>query len=506
MQNKPKQTTRENHTPSRPSALFSLLRMLGGDSGDWVLLGLGFLLGGLAFLWAGYLGRPGYLAQPRDPNPLLGHPWSLFGYFCLVMIVLEASILLDKRWKPSQTRITTTLAVTVGCIAVVSGVYLIGKDRLAQWISDILPQLEPIGRWIGANKQVAFVAANLVLVIILWLGIRFATYDPEAAANGQRPAFRGERFAGDLLLSTCFSVILAFAFFGPFWQSGTALAAANQHGHGAPRASLTVCHLTFLPYKSPCNLSPFDFSTLFMANLIILPLCYLFVTLVILSLEAWHQALERGRAEEFPTAFLEVARDVISRNLTLPNLLLALRYIWPFLILAATVLAGIASVSAAKYLYAIAVASKGRIFWLDLSLPTLGLQFGAILAVGVAMVATISATTLQVFPRSRVSSGLRHELAFTWRHIRFFALMLAVSYWVFSLLFSIINGLALIVVREVEIVSDTTLPDYHWAPFIQPDPLMLLSLAVFIFYAVRQARRRARAKTTVGATSASHAA
>lgn len=488
--------------PDRPNVIYSLLRQVGGESGDWVLLALGFLAGALAFLWAGYRGNP------TDPNRFIREPWSLFAYFCLAMIVLEASILLDPnlpaKRKPSRARVITTLAVTLGWIAVLSVVYLIGRDRFAAELQRILPGLASGGAWLGGHKQVIFILANLVCIVILWLGIHFTSFDSEmsemieteipesAITDDDIPTrFRGERFAGDLLLSTFFSVILAWAFFWPVWQSINALAAPG-HQPGGAKAVLTVCDLTFLPFSSPCVLSPFDLTTIFMLDLVILPLVYLGSALVILGFQAWHQALERGRAEEFPIAFQEALRDVINRRVTLPNLLLALRFIWPFLLLVATFLVGVASKAIAQYLFNVAMASNGRVFWLDLSWPTLGLQFGAVAAIVIAMAVTVSATTLQVFPQAHDASSLRRELAFSWRHVRFFALMLALSYWVFSVIFSIINELALIGVREYEIVANHGQPlnGYHWAPFIQPDPLMLLSLVVFLIFATRQPRVR----------------
>lgn len=494
---------RSQRVRNRPNAIFFLLRLLGGESGDWALLGWGFAAGALAFLWAGYVNNPNLSNLPQK------EPWSLFGLFCLIIMLLEASILLDpslpEKWKPSRAKVVTTLAVTAVCIVGVTLAYLLTWPRIGSWLHQLLPELASLGAWIGANRQVVFILANVACLAILGLGVRFATYDPEseAAADANdagdaaqpRARYRHERLAGDLALITCFSFLLAWVFFAPFWQTNSALAAtALPHGRVQTGAPQIYCDLSYLPYSTPCTLQPFDVSTIFFLDLVIIPgLCGLAI-LYLLWLEASHESLERGDPGAFPSVFVEVFLEVIRRRLTLPNLLLALRFVWPLALLLATTLAGFAARASEQYLYNVGLASHGSVLsWVAFQPINLGLEFGAAAALIVAVSAAVAATTLQIFPRVWERSSLRRELAFSWRHVRFLALMFAVSYWVFSLIFSIINGLALVGVREWEIVARHTLPaSYHWASFVQPDPLMLLSLAIFATVLIQRTGRRRR--------------
>jgi hypothetical protein len=485
---------------NRPSVLYYLMHSIGGGAGDWLVLAVGMTLAALAFLWAGYLGNP------TDPQFFIRQPWTLFGLFFLAMIVLEAAILLNPHlhstWKPSRAKVVATIVVSCAWAVIVAAIYVRGIHSISDLLQQILPSVSSATSWLGTHKQLIFIAINFASIVIIWLGIRLSWYDPAPAEANQEPGFRGERFAGDLLISTFFSVLLAWAFFWPFWQGGTTVPAATQSQHIAATTGLTACDLTFLPFPTPCTLTPFDLSTIFMLDVLILPLFYLGIALIILLFVALQRVVERDQPKEFPTTFLNALRDLVKRRITLPNLLLALRYFWPGLLLAATVLIGVASKAIAQYLYNVGSASHGHVLWLDFgrgdSATNLALQFGAVTALLVALVATVVASTLQLLPRPKRGTNLRRELLASalssWSHVSFFGLILAVSYWGFSLAFSIINLLSLIGVREVEIVNNNPLPPgYHWAPFVQPDPLMVLSLAVFLFFAylkIRQAGRR----------------
>lgn len=465
------------------------------------LLFLGFIMvtGALAFLWAGYRGNP------TDPNRIIREPWTLFGYFCLAMIAMELLILLTSVPRPSRPAIIVTLGVTGGWIIVVGVLYLTGPGHIFTWIQQHAPE---VAVWLGANKQITFNTMNLVCIVILWLGIRLGSYDAQAVVEGERKPYMGERLVGDLLIGTLFSIILAWVFFWPLWQLNTALAAPDNHVQLLTASpGITVCDLTYLPFATPCRLAPFDLSTIFMLDTVLLPLVYLGIALSMLLYAAYGEALEAMRRQlaegarpafpAFPAAFWRVVRDVVNRRLRqLPIVLFSLRYFWPLLLLAAVVLAGVASKAIAQYLYSVALASKGRVLWLsvpDLLHGNLALEFGAAAAVLIALAATVIAATVRVIAQARGTrqrqwSDIEGEISVSWPRVQFIAVTLASSYWALSLVFSIINGLALIGVREYGIVThtpDARLQAFYWAPFVQPDPLILVSFAVFLFYSIR---------------------
>lgn len=471
----------------RSNPLYYLLRRLGGDFGDSTWLALGFVVGALAFAWAGFVNNP------TSSNPLIHAPWSVFFFFCGIMIVLEASILLDPKlpqhWRPSRARVNATLAVTVACIVIVATVYLVGWKTITNEISTLIQTmgLTYVLAWLS-HRQVVFTVANIFCIVVLWLGVRFATYDREAAAANGRATFHGERLVGDLALSTILSWILAVVFFAPFWQFGSyAVSTVSQTSGAAPAWS--YCDFT---YKPSCPLAtPFAPTTLSFADLLIIPAIYVVTGLAILVVAAVSSALQRGRAYESVGVFLETLSDILRRRVTIPNLLRALRYIWPLLLLLAAVLIGLAAKSYEYYLYDVGQASHGAVFWwaTDSSrlIELLILQFGSVAALATALVATVSAATMQIVPRRVRGADMRRDLMLAWRHIGFWAGTFAVLYWAISLMFTLINWL---IITVSGVVASGTGHGYAYAPFVQPDPLMALSLVVFVIYIARYLRRR----------------
>jgi hypothetical protein len=484
--------------PDRPQAqrsnpIIDFSRRLGGASGDWTLLALGFLAGGLAFLWAGYLVNP--KDQTGLTGPIFTEPWSLYGFFCLVMLTLEASILLDRKlhdkWKPSKARVVTALIVTALWIVAIPAVYF-GRARIVSALQSLLHSLPQFISQFVHGRQLLFMLANLVCVIALWLGVRFFSYDPEEDSGADRAPFPGERFAGDLVLSACCSFALAWVFFAPFWQAA-AQATSTQQSHGGA-LSFSTCDMVYVAQRAPCTLQLYDTPTLFFLNAAILPAIYIGAAMVIVGYAAWHEALVTGRTEDFAGIWVATFWNVVRRRVTIPNLLLALRYTWPLLLLLATLLAGIAAKTSQWFLYNVAHAPKWWIFWVDRDPRTLGLQVATVAALLVALLATISAATVQIVPRTRRAANLRLDMALAWRHIRFWADMLAQSYWFVSIVFSLINLVALWIVSAIAsgmtgaARMDLLTKDY-WSPFAQPDPLALLSFAWFMISATRRGKR-----------------
>lgn len=476
-----------------------LRERMGGETRDLLFVGAGMGVGALAYLWAGYLGNP------DDPSRIIRDPWSLFGYYCLLILALE-TLVLTSTPRPSRAKIISMLTVTCAWIALVAGAYLIGPGHFLTWLEQHLPG------FIAHNKQVLFITADLICIVLLWLGIRFASYDPRSRAERQGSSVPGERLAGDLLLSFIFSVFLAGAFFAPFWQAGTALAAPSHPQAGTGTQPLTICDLTWLPFKpgTRCAVGAWDLRTIFMLDLLILPLIYLLVALVILLAGAFREALNefrQGQIQEpwaFVKAFRRVVLDIVDRRIKqLPYLLLALRYFWPVLLLAAVVLVGAASKAILLYLYSVASDSNAHILW-PFALPVRGwyrnlqplqllqLEFGVAAAVFAAVAATVVAATVWAISKPKPGSDLGQEIQASieasWSHVKFIGLVLAVSYWALSVVFSIINELALIgvtVYESVTGVSHKSLLGWYWTPFVQPDPLTVLSLIVFLVVILR---------------------
>jgi hypothetical protein len=481
--------------PPKPNLILSIARWIGGGSGPRRLLALILTVALVAYAWTGIFYTPKPTGQSTTPfivTVLFQEPWALFVFYAFVMLALEASILMDpdlpRPWRPSLRRVTATLTFTFILVIAVSLGYLARDVILStapQVLRDLIALLTSWLTYLGAHKSVVFTVSDLAGLIILWLGIHYASYDPGEITGGP-PAHAGRRrIAGDLLLSACFSFLLAWVFFWPFWSINFAQAAQKGAPTSQPPPDFTVCDLSIV--HLPCITPPWSWTSLFFADALIIPLLCVAGAIAILLYEALVVATERHKVDEYPDVILDTIVDVVRRRFTWPNLLMALRYFWPFLLIGATILTALAAARQSLYLYSAASGSNAHIFFI--ARPSLlGMEFEAAIAALLAMAMVVTATTLQVVPHARRDLTLHREMALGSHHIRFLAFLFAQAYCGFALFLTFSNWLVLIVVYVINQTPGHTIP--MWYPFLLLDPLMLISLTIFAVFAVRRWRIR----------------
>jgi hypothetical protein len=288
----------------------------------------------------------------------------------------------------------------------------------------------------------------------------------------------GERTAGDILSAAIFSLLLS-PFFLP--QIIGALSGTTR---------LSACDTTLVGF--PCQQAgPLGVSSLFFWDLIVLPCVCLLAALLIITFAAVLKAIQDRSADRFIVVFMATFTAVLGRRINLASLTLALRIFWPAAALVATLAAAGGATTIQKYLYTIAESGHGALLRLDTSWPNYLLRLEALLAVAALLTAAIVSVTLQAVwsqGPARWQNDVAHELAVAWGYIRYLGLLLGIAYWTFSLIFWLVNTLGIVALELYGLAH----PGWHpiggqlWAPFIQPDPLALLSIAVFVVYEVRR--------------------
>jgi hypothetical protein len=471
----------------RPNALFAFLTQLGGSAGEGLPLAIGMLLGALALLWTGYFYVPA--SDLGHTDPFITEPSALFVFACLLMILLELAILLDPAlkggWRQSPVGVGVTLGTTVLAIGAVVAARIIGLRNIGDWLANL-----------SVPPYLAFTAANAICLLGLVLGIRFASFDQASATTKGREVIPGERFAGDLVLVALFSAVLASLFVPQLWQLITKLAEVGQPNQPSALRGITACDLSIQPFFRPCtgNDTPALPTMLYIWDVLFIPLICLGGALVTMLFAAYREALRLNQPQAVQRVIGEVLKDIVLRRISGASILLALRFLWPLLIFVAVGLMAVASVAEAQYLYLAANAPGWLIFRFDYDTNSqmigthfLGWEFLAALAASLAFLLIVSATALHVVPRKREGQSLRPEVAFGSRHVRFFADTLGYSYWIISLIFSIING---VILSGEWVYNALTARDVvYWTPFIQPDVLAIVSLLLWFFYRRPRGRR-----------------
>jgi hypothetical protein len=119
-----------------------------------------------------------------------------------------------------------------------------------------------------------------------------------------------------------------------------------------------------------------------------------------------------------------------------------------------------------------------------------------------ALVAATVAVTLRVYsPQPTAPSDWQGEAR---KQITFLGGVFVLSYWMFSLMLSIGNQIGIWVINAKFGSGSPDAPGWLWAPFIQPDPIAVPSLLIFLVFLYLRWRRNR--KTSVGVGSQPQAA
>ena len=123
---------------------------------------------------------------------------------------------------------------------------------------------------------------------------------------------------------------------------------------------------------------------------------------------------------------------------------------------------------------------NGTIIWLDTDWSNYGRRLEGLGAATGALVAAIVAVTLRVYsPQPKASSDWQGQAR---KEITFLGGVFVLSYWMFSLILSIGNQVGIWVINAKFGSRSPDAPGWLWAPFIQPDPIAVLSLLIFLVF------------------------
>ena len=475
-------------SPQRPGGPQSLLQRLTSERGDAIVVTVAVLWGLFAFAWAGFVVTGRYSRQQAPAQLPFTDLWPLFLWLCFLIFAVELTILGDpdmpRTFVPARKTVAT-LAVTLIFILAIIAAWLYGWHDTVQRILDALKRIGPL----SVVLPVVLPLINLALIVIFWIGALLLPYRPDPASRSAARYVRAERLAGDLLAGVIFSLLLAPVFFAP------PLRLVSEALRLSP---ITPCYVRWLPTRCPTNIGPADPSTLSFFDLVILPLIYLGLALLIIIIVAVLNARRMKRPEGFLMVVVETVAGMLRRLLSLPSLLARLRIFWPGFVLVAAVAATVCSIAIQQFLNLSTMANKSHVVDTSVLCRDLDCVFGnfdwrlaAPLAGTVALLAAVAAVAVQIIPWFTDDLSPRQKMSYALGHVSFYGLLLVFSYWVFSLLLSVVNQLGL----TVNIVVGHMVLSLG-SPFTQPDPLAVLSFTLFLLYLGRLMRRRARDRET----------
>jgi hypothetical protein len=480
------------------SSVNNLAPRLMTDQVDFLVVALTMGGGIAAFLWAGFAG------DPHSPNLWFSDPWTLFLWFCVLIILAE--LYAGRRLSPSGRMLHlrgkgALLSLTLVCVLAIVAVRLYvklgghfpGIQRLLDFISSLF-------NWIHLTSRLGFNLLNIGIIVAAVLVLAWARRNSTVViwpANN-RPV-PGERTAGDFLILGFISLAEAPFFLLPVMQSITG------------NSSIDPCDLTLLRFPCSAGSTPALVTTLFVWDLALALFCAL-LALVIITSSALLEALKQGSHVGYIAAFLRIFWAAVVRRFNPTILFLSLRPFWPVLILLATIGAVVTSSSIQQLLVNLAERAHGNLLWPDQDPQNYLLRLKAVGGAAVMLVATLVAVALQKVPRgqhsfARLRVTVRRVALIAGRRVWTIGYLIALSYWSFSLIFSGINALVLYAGQWLHQNHQNQGP----AVFVQPDPLAILSLALFTLFLYRYLRRtgrealrpRRRAPASVGARASS---
>jgi hypothetical protein len=450
------------------------------------------VLGIAAFVWTGFV------ADPDSPSIILREPWALFFWICALILAVQVILLRDPALPaPRFMRnrpLAATLLVTSIFIVVVTLYRLLGlidPTLLARAFASLLNALRLS---ILDSKRAAFSLIDVAFMVVFWLDallrrLRGRSSETTSAPDSVTDRLLGENFAGDLVAAAVLAVALA-----PVFTRGVM-------GFILGDAHLTQCDLSW--FAGTCTgggAAVHDPPTLFFINLVLLPLSYLGVGLLVLLISAIVRAL-RSSEEEVGISVLTALRAAVERRLVPLTLLRSLRVFWPLLLLVAVIGAAATARFIELFLHGVVAlqtsAAVPSVFVLDLDPANYLWEFAALACGALVLLATVIAMSLYIFPRKGAGNALWRGAAFSRRRLRRVGLIAAQTYWIFAVILTILNGLLLATRAATR------------APFIEPEPLTVVSFIVFVvvtanWLQTRRGRAQARALVSSNATLSSH--
>lgn len=501
---------------SRPGGFVNALRDIFGRRGDAWFVGVALLLGLVAFAWAGFLANP-ELGNPSFPNnPVIQflffkEPWLLFVWFCMLVVTVQLSILLDPQlpesFRPGGRRVVATLVVSVVCILIVVVLRLSSLRGV--------PQID-LAKWIGDHHSFSLAVLNLGLLAIFWASALLSHLFPGARGEGdeQRQSL-SEGLIGDLLAGIIFALLLALVFSILHLQDVSQHTTAGfvkwddavcqwqqlgDHAKTCPPEGLGASEITSVNFLS----------TLVFFDLALQPILYAVLALILLTFAATLNTLANDEPAAFGTTFVEIGARIIRRFIGLADVTRRLRVFWPWIALLAFFSIGISAEALQQYIFKLELQwhayfmptsqPPGKIAWVlwpyGFQLPDGYPRALLALLTGVtALVAAVASVALQLIPRSMGPASFWRASAYIRQHLVRYVLWLATSYWAYSLILSLLNQLGLFYVQFAASrgwVKPDFVDTWLYAPFVQPDPLMILSFLAFIFVTVRSRRRKGR--------------
>ncbi|HEY7094048.1 MAG TPA: hypothetical protein VH393_12750 [Ktedonobacterales bacterium] len=468
-----------------------------------VAIVLAMLLGAAAFAWAGFLGNP------DEENIFIRDPWLLFLWLCFLMIVAELIIIQTAYQDRADARGPRWALLTVTCISILIVVIVRLSRGHGIWEALLkLLGLDKIGETLREHLQLTLFFINLLIILLAWAALWGARL-LRARKSQLHNEISGEQVAGDFLIGIVGSWLLA-----PFF-----IADILQHIMGDKNVS--ACDALWIPdaFRQALQLSPsacvagggpWQDTTIFFFDLVLQPAFYLMLALGAVLFTSVLRALNRGTLGAFIETFPEVINGVRKR-LTWPILAMQLRIFWPVLILGAVVAAALSAAFIQELLYhlnqtwhscnvallphfeenpcGLPFNHNGTIIWLDAVWLNYRSRLVALGAAAIALVATIVAVMLRVYsPDRALSAGWQRA---TLERVSLLGGVLVFSYWMFSLILSLGNQVGVWVIHALWGESDTA-KQLLWVSFIQPDPIAIASLAIFLAFLI-QTWRRSRA-------------
>ena len=482
----------------------------GADAGaaprrpNGLIIGLAMIFGVAAFAWAGFLGNP----KDLKATVFIREPWLLFLWLCFLMVIVELTIIQTTYRDQMAARAARReiLAVTFISILAVVLIRLISHNDAS--LTAMHDFFDIIGKVLRNNLQWTLFLLNLLLILIYWVGLWGARLW-RAWKGQQNNEISGEQLAGDFLIGIVLSMLVAPLFSAVILQ------------YIMHDTSVGPCDALWLPPAIDSHCDPtagsLQASTLFFFDLILQPCLYLAAALGVVLFTSVVKAVNKGALLDFVGTFPEVIKDV-GKRLTWPVLLMQLRVFWPIGIFGAVGAAALSAMFIQAYLYHMYVLwhscnvvpldptrpfadcgpqlnHNGTIFWLDTDWSNYLTRLKGLGAATGALVAAIVAVTLRVYsPQPKVPSDWQGEAR---KQITFLGGVFVLSYWMFSLILSIGNQVGIWVINAKFGSRSPDAPGWLWAPFIQPDPIAILSLLIFLaFLYLRWWRNR---KTSDGA-------
>jgi hypothetical protein len=473
-----------------------------GRRGDLWFIVATLVLGWSAVIWTGFLGNPG--GNPVFPSSAIvqvffKYPLPLYGWFLLDYLIVMAVIFFYDYPSQIQRGARSTLLLTVIFSILAGLLYLLLKgDIKGDFLSGISDFLKTYPVLIAA-------AINVLLVVGYWLLVAGSYFQkPDTFAPGAESSLL-EGLIGDLMAAILLSFTLAVAFF-LFGIAGV---------RSFLRWTDIGCEWSQLVGQGPGCVSHQDtnlLSTFLSINLLVIPLIYLACVFALICIIAGIQLVTQGTLGAFIDSLWETLVRTVERLVSLADLM-RLRAFWWLFDVIGIICFGYAAISLLSFLQHVNqqwAVSQPQVFGIYVAyLPwSEYLQYYpqalvALVSGAVALICAVITATLRAAPKSQTFFRFLRDANLLGTYLGFGG-FIAVGFCMFAGVLWTSNELALIGVQmltyaDVEPFSDPKKVGlYHAAPFVQPDPLAILSLILLIvafIWRTRERRRNAGADT-----------